>query len=83
MKKKRYEALYVTPGFCDGFYDNKTKMYLDDEMIEALLNKTDCNSIWEEKCIKLRVENRKLADELFKKRMLLRKLKSAYDEVME
>lgn len=83
MEKKRYRALYVTPGVCDGFYDYKTEMYLDDEMIEGLLNKTDCNSIWEEKCIKLKTENRRLRDELFKKRMLLRKLKNAYDEVME
>ena len=83
MEKKRYKALYVAPDVFDGFYDYKTEMYLDDEMVEGLLNKTDCNSVWEEKCIKLRVENRRLRDELFKKRMLLRKLKAVYDEVME
>ena len=81
--EKRYEALYVIPGVFDGFYDNKTDTYLDEEMIESLLNKTNCDSVWEEKCIKLSVENQRLLDELFKKRILLRKLKDAYDEIME
>ena len=53
MRKKRYEALYLGPGMCDGYWDNKTEQYLDDDTIINLLNKEDYDSIWEEKCIKL------------------------------
>lgn len=41
MSEKRYEALYVNPGFCDGFNDNETSKYLTDQEIEDLLNKAD------------------------------------------
>ena len=41
MKEKRYKALYLNPGFCDGFSDSETGEYLTDEQIEELLNKAN------------------------------------------
>lgn len=38
---KRYNAIYVNPGFCDGFNDSETNEYLTDEQIEELLNKAN------------------------------------------
>ena len=45
---KRYEALYVHPNFCDGFYDNEEKRYLKPEEVNELLNyKLESNEIEE------------------------------------
>lgn len=38
---KRYKAMYINPGFCDGFNDSETNEYLTDEQIEELLNKAN------------------------------------------
>lgn len=39
MSKKRYEALFIHPNFCDGFWDNEETRYLDnDEVKEMLFN---------------------------------------------
>lgn len=60
---KRYEVLYVG-GICDGFYDNKTNEYLDDETIEKLLNKEDYDSIWEDRFKKENEKVKRLQNEL-------------------
>lgn len=81
---KRYEALYIGPNMLDGFYDNKTKQYLDDKMIEDLLNEKDCNSIWEEKCKRLAEENKQLWTKIhtmnIKKRNYLNALKALEED---
>lgn len=41
---KRYQALYVTPGFCDGFWDNEADRYLENQEIEDLLNEANLKS---------------------------------------
>ena len=38
MVKKRYEAVYIHPDFCDGFYDNEEERYLKPEEVNELLN---------------------------------------------
>lgn len=39
---KRYEAIFVTPNFCDGFWDNKETRYLDiDEIKEKIYENLD------------------------------------------
>lgn len=58
MKTRRYIALYIHPGMCDGFMDRKTSEYLSNEEIENLLNKADsCDKKWEEKYLALQKEN--------------------------
>ena len=59
----RYEALYIG-GICDGYWDNKTKQYLDDDTIIKLLNKEDYDSVWEERCQRLKEQNRQLQTKL-------------------
>lgn len=39
MGKKRYEAVYIYPNFCDGFWDNEEVRYLDIDEIKDLLYK--------------------------------------------
>lgn len=54
--KKRYEVIYITPNFCDGFWDNQETRYLDvnevkdkiyenleNNEIEEILNRTEEN----------------------------------------
>lgn len=61
---KRYEALYVTPGFCDGFYDNNKKEYVSDEKIEKLMNQAnDYDSMWEDKYDELKKDYDRLKQE--------------------
>lgn len=38
MMKRKYEALYIHPDFCDGFYDNEEERYLKPEEVNELLN---------------------------------------------
>ena len=38
MMKRRYEAVYLHPNFCDGFYDNEEERYLKPEEVNELLN---------------------------------------------
>lgn len=61
----RYEVLYVG-GIVDGYWDNKTKQYLDDDMIVALLNQENYDSIWEEKCSQLVERNEELQHKLWR-----------------
>ena len=35
--KKRYEAVYVHPNFCDGFWDNEEVRYMDRDEIKDKL----------------------------------------------
>lgn len=62
----RYEALYIGPGMLDGYWDNKTKQYLDDDTIIALLNQEDYDSIWEKKCRKLHKRNKELQHKVWR-----------------
>ena len=73
--KKRYEALYVGPNMLDGYWDNKTNQYLDDDTIIDLLNKEDYDSIWEKRCSSLYEEKEKMQRRLWKCNNNLRKIK--------
>jgi hypothetical protein len=58
---KRYHALFINKGFCDGFWDKEKDRYLNDYEIEELLNKADkYDSVWEKKYDELKEENKKL-----------------------
>lgn len=58
--KKKYEAVYVNPNFCDGFWDNEKTKYLEhgeikdllyqnleNNEIEEILNRNELNNIKE------------------------------------
>ena len=45
---KRYEALYVHPDFCDGFWDNEKNFYLNDDELKNILYENLSNEEIEE-----------------------------------
>ena len=58
---KRYIALYVHKGCCDGFLDTKTNKYLTDNEIENLLNiNKGFENTWIKKYDELKKENIKI-----------------------
>ena len=62
---KRYEALYVG-GILDGYFDNKTGQYLDDDTLVSLLNKEDYDSIWEKRYEKVAKQGDEMRHQIWK-----------------